>query len=169
MELDARVRASVPRSEATLERIASGPVLVVQAEAVAEVLRFLRDEPDLSFDMLVDITAIDRRPHDGCFHVVYLLRSIARNQRLTVKVKAGGEEPTVPSVAALWRNANWAEREVWDMFGVRFDGHPDLRRIMMYPEFIGHPLRKDYPVDKRQPLVEERDPISDPWPSRDGL
>jgi NADH-quinone oxidoreductase subunit C len=119
--------------------------------------------------MLVDVTAIDYRPREGRFHVVYLLASIARKARLTVKVKLPGENPSVPSIAALWRNANWAEREVYDMFGVRFDGHPDLRRILMYPEFVGHPLRKDYPVEKRQPLIEERDPITNPWPSRDGL
>ena len=79
------------------------------------------------------------------------------------------ENPTVPSLAGLWQSANWAEREIWDMFGVRFEGHPNLKRILLYEEFVGHPLRKDYPYDRRQPLVDERDPIADPWPSRDGL
>jgi NADH-quinone oxidoreductase subunit C len=169
MALDERVRAVVPGCEAALEQICSGPVLVVRTDAIVDVLRYLRDDPDLGFDMLVDITAIDYRPAHGCFHVVYLLRSLARNARLTVKVKPAGDDPVVPSVAALWKNANWAEREVWDMFGVRFVGHPDLRRILLYEEFVGHPLRKDYPVERRQPLIPERDPITDPWPSRDGL
>jgi NADH-quinone oxidoreductase subunit C len=169
VELDARVREAVPAAEPVLERIASGSVLVVRTEAVADVARFLRDDPELRFDMLVDLTAIDYRPRGDGFHVVYLLRSIGRNVRATVKVKPAGDSPVVPTVSGVWNNANWAEREVWDMFGIRFEGHPDLRRILMYPEFVGHPLRKDYPVDLRQPLVAERDPIADPWPSRDGL
>ena len=69
----------------------------------------------------------------------------------------------MPSINTLWKSANWLEREVWDMFGITFRDHPDMRRILMYEEFRGHPLRKDYPVDKRQPLVEERDPIANPW------
>jgi NADH-quinone oxidoreductase subunit C len=169
MELDARVRAAVAGSGAELESNVSGPVLVVRHEAIRDVMRFLRDDPGLRYDMLVDLTAIDYRPREGRFHVVYLLASLSRIERLTVKVKLAGENPALPSIADLWRNANWAERETYDMFGIGFEGHPDLRRILMYPEFVGHPLRKDYPVEKRQPLVEERDPISDPWPSRDGL
>ena len=169
MEIDALVRAAVPGSDAELERITSGPVVVVRGESIREVMQFLRDDPEQRYDMLVDATAIDYRPREGRFHVVYLLASVSRNVRLTVKVKVAGDKPVVPSVAALWRNADWAEREIYDMFGVEFEGHPDLRRILMYPEFVGHPLRKDYPVDKRQPLVEERDPITNPWPSRDGL
>ena len=169
MELDAVVRAAVPAAEPALERNANGPVLVVRAPAIVDVMRILRDDPALRFDMLVDVTAIDYRVTEGTIHVVYLLRSLPRNVRLTAKVKVPGDAPVVPSIHALWKNANWAEREVWDMFGVRFEGHPDLRRILMYPEFQGHPLLKDYPVDKRQPLVPERDPILDPWPSRDGI
>jgi NADH-quinone oxidoreductase subunit C len=169
MELDAVVRAAVPAAEPGLERNAGGPVLVVQAASIVDVLRWLRDDPAHAYEMLVDVTAIDYRTRDNTFHVVYLLRSLSRNVRLTVKVKTPGDAPVVPSIHTLWKNANWAEREVWDMFGVRFEGHPDLRRILLYPEFEGHPLRKDYPVEKRQPLVPERDPITDPWPSRDGI
>jgi NADH-quinone oxidoreductase subunit C len=169
MELDARVREVVPGSGAEAERNASGPVLVVQGEAIRDVMQFLRDDPELRYDMLVDVTAVDYRPREGRFHVVYLLASLPRKARLTVKVKLAAESPALPSIAGLWHSANWAERETYDMFGITFEGHPDLRRILMYPEFEGYPLRKDYPVEKRQPLVEERDPITNPWPSRDGL
>jgi NADH-quinone oxidoreductase subunit C len=76
------------------------------------------------------------------------------------------DDAWAPSVSSLWKSGNWLEREVWDMFGIKFTDHPDLRRILMYEEFKGYPLRKDYPVNKRQPLVEERDPITNPWPKR---
>jgi len=71
------------------------------------------------------------------------------------------EDPSIPTAARLWKSALWAEREVWDMFGIRFADHPDLRRLLMYTEFVGHPLRKDYPLNQRQPLIPERDPIAE--------
>jgi len=142
-------------------------VLVVAPGFIAEVMKYLRDDPSCGFDMLVDVTAADHTADEGCIHVVYMLRSIERNARLMVKALVDSQSPSLPSVTHLWHSANWAEREVWDMFGVRFEGHPNLRRILLYEEFQGHPLLKSYPVDKRQPLVEERDPIANPWPSRD--
>ncbi|MCI0534690.1 MAG: NADH-quinone oxidoreductase subunit C, partial [Verrucomicrobiales bacterium] len=87
------------------------------------------------------------------FDVVYHFLSSALNHRLRVKVPLTAADPVVDSLADLWRVANWFEREVWDMFGIQFKGHPDLRRILMYEEFKGHPLRKDYPARKRQPLI----------------
>jgi len=87
------------------------------------------------------------------FEVVYHFYSSRHHHRLRVKVPLGAADPVVESLTGLWKGANWYEREVWDMFGIRFTGHPDLRRILMYDEFIGHPLRKDYPINKRQPLI----------------
>ncbi len=87
------------------------------------------------------------------FEVVYHLYSLTKNHRLRLKVPLPEATPAVPSLTALWAAANWYEREVWDMYGIRFDGHPNLTRILMYKGFDGHPLRKDYPVNKRQPLV----------------
>jgi NADH-quinone oxidoreductase subunit C len=89
----------------------------------------------------------------GRFAVVYHFYSLQQKHRLRVEVILDEEDANVDSLTSLWRGANWLEREVWDMFGIRFNGHPDLRRILMYEEFEGHPLRKDYPVKKRQPLI----------------
>src|SRR5262249_56134170 len=83
------------------------------------------------------------------FEVVYHLYSVGQNRRLRVKVGVDGDDPELPSAVPLWPIANWYEREVWDMFGIRFAGHPDLRRLLLYEEFVGHPLRKDYPMNRR--------------------
>jgi NADH-quinone oxidoreductase subunit C len=169
LALDELINRAVPSARAQMAPGHGYPVVTVQPAAVAAVLEFLRDDADQRYEMLVDVTAVDFTPVSGSLQVVYQLRSLTRNVRLTVKAVVPATQPELPSVAGLWKSANWAEREVWDMFGVRFTHHPDLRRILMYPEFVGHPLLKSYPVDRRQPLIEERDPIADPWPSRDGL
>jgi NADH-quinone oxidoreductase subunit C len=132
--------------------------IVVDRRIVLDVLRFCRDAPDLGFDMLTDLTAVDYSKFPGRedgprFEVVYQLLSIAHNHRLRVKVRVSEDAPEVPTAAGVWPIANWLEREVWDMFGIRFADHPDLRRLLLYEEFVGHPLRKDYPINRRQPLI----------------
>ena len=132
--------------------------VVVDRAALREVLAFCRDGGVLAFDMLMDLTAVDYSKFPGRedgprFEVVYHLYSIGHNHRLRVKVRVDEDDPVVPSAVDLWPIANWFEREVWDMFGVRFDGHPDLRRLLLYESFVGHPLRKDYPINRRQPLI----------------
>jgi NADH-quinone oxidoreductase subunit C len=129
---------------------------VVREFYLLEVMRFLRDDRDLAFDMLSDVCAVDYLPRVPRFEVVYHLYSVAKNHRLRIKVLADGRDPRVPSVTPLWPSANWMEREVFDLYGIGFDGHPDLRRILLYDEFEGHPLRKDYPKERRQPLVGPR-------------
>ena len=131
---------------------------VVARDAILTVLAHCRDDVALAFDVLMDLTAVDYLRYPGRedeprFEVVYHLYSIAHNHRLRLKVRLDEDDATVPSAVALWPIANWLEREVWDMFGVRFDGHPDPRRLLMYEEFVGHPLRKDYPITRRQPLI----------------
>jgi len=131
---------------------------VITAEGIVDALRFCRDEPDLGFDMLMDLTAVDYLKYPGRedgprFDVVYHLSSVTYNHRVRLKVPVEQDAPTVPTATALWPIANWLEREVWDMYGIRFDGHPDLRRLLLYEEFVGHPLRKDYPMERRQPLI----------------
>jgi NADH-quinone oxidoreductase subunit C len=131
---------------------------VIERGAIADVLRFCRDEPPLAFDVLMDLTAADylkyRGREDGPrFEVVYHLYSLPHNQRVRLKVRVDEDDAVVPTAVELWPIANWLEREVWDMFGVRLAGHPDLRRLLMYEEFVGHALRKDYPINRRQPLI----------------
>ncbi len=145
------------------EMVRGQAVIVVPRERLADALRTLREHPALTFEMLSDVTAVDYLGRTPRFEVVYLLYSLSQNHRLRVKVPVPDDDPVVPTASTVWKSATWAEREVWDLFGIRFDGHPDLRRILMYPEFVGHPLRKDYPLLKRQPLVPERDPIARPW------
>jgi NADH-quinone oxidoreductase subunit C len=115
-----------------------------------EALRSLKEEH--GFDMLVDVTCVDYlhyRDATDRFGLVYLLANTSRNDRIAVRVPLNEPELTVRSVTPLWEGANWLEREVWDMFGIRFEGHPDLRRILLPDEFTAHPLRKDYPLQGR--------------------
>jgi NADH-quinone oxidoreductase subunit C len=131
--------------------------LVVDAARIFEAMKTLRDDPELSMAMLVDLTAVDYLGREPRFEVVYHLRSFKTGARLRVKAPVAepedGSNPVIDTVVPLWASANWNEREVWDLYGIKFRSHPDLRRILMYEEFVGHPLRKDYPKEKRQPLV----------------
>jgi NADH-quinone oxidoreductase subunit C len=128
----------------------AGQALVrVARERLAEVLGLLRDHPDLQFDYLSNLTAVHWPKRDKPYEIVYHLFSVAKRHRLTVKVDlAEGEEPA--TATTFWATANWHEREVYDLFGVRFAGHPDMTRILMTDEWVGHPLRKDYPLEGKQ-------------------
>jgi NADH-quinone oxidoreductase subunit C len=131
----ALVGGKLDRGEVTLE---------IAAEKIVPVCRFLKEQQQ--FVRVSTVTGVDRYPAEPRFEVVYHLHSIARNLRLRVKCRLGGENPEIDSVTAVWRGANWYERETFDLFGVRFRNHPDLRRIMLPEDWEGHPLRKDYPV-----------------------
>ncbi len=123
-----------------------------------EVATFLRDDPELRMTMFVELTAVDwpEREPEPRFDVLLIVRSLEKKHRLQLETRVGDGEK-LSSLSGVWPGTNWAEREVWDMFGIPFDGHPDLRRILLYPEFEGYPLRKDYPIDRVQPLVPYRD------------
>src|SRR5574341_1011973 len=125
----------------------------VPAERILDVARFVHAEPSLRFDLPLDITAVDYIGQRPRFEIVYHLYSTTPRHRLRLKARVAEEQPVIPSVTPVWVGANWLERETYDMYGVRFAGHPDLRRIYLYEEFEGHPLRKDYPKEKRQPLI----------------
>jgi NADH-quinone oxidoreductase subunit C len=121
--------------------------LVIPREHLIRIAEFLKSDDGLRFTFLSDITAVDRFPIEPRFELNYHLLSIERRERLRLKVRAHGKDAVVPSVTSVWPTANWHEREAFDLFGVRFEGHPDLRRILMPDDWEGHPLRKDYPVE----------------------
>jgi NADH-quinone oxidoreductase subunit C len=124
-----------------------------------EVATFLRDDPECAMNHFIDLTAVDypeREPETPRFDVVLLVRALVKKHRIRLKTRVR-EDQGCPTLSQVWSGADWTEREVYDMFGIKFDGHPDLRRILMYEEFKGYPLRKDYPINKTQPLVEYRD------------
>ncbi len=160
--------------------------VILRGEFLVEVARFLKEDPALQMNFLMDLAAVDYStfgkrpalaffassgvtespssqipdedpwpgpPGRSRFAVVYHFYSMAHKHRLRLVVPVAEADAEVDSLTSLWPGANWLEREVWDMFGIGFRGHPDLKRILMYKEFEGHPLRKDYPVNKRQPLI----------------
>jgi len=131
--------------------------VIIPRNKLLELAKFLKEDPELNFDYLIDVTAVDFWKRKPRFEVVYHFFSMSKGRRLRVKVPVPEPDPELDTLNELWPVANWLEREVWDMYGIRFKGHPDLRRILMYPEFEGHPLRKDYPIAKRQPLIGPKD------------
>ncbi len=126
----------------------------VQRGAIADVVKTLRDDPEFDFNMLIDLISIDYSNYPGWtgerFGIVYLLKSVNLGHRLQLKVMAPEEEAVVPTISALYGNADWLEREAYDQMGIRFAHHPNLKRILNHHEFVGHPLRKDYPITRRQ-------------------
>jgi NADH-quinone oxidoreductase subunit C len=132
------------------------PVLVIRPEAVRTALAALRGAP-FDYAMLLDLTCVDYAAGEGRFELVYHLLSLSRGARLRIKTSLPASDPAVASLVGLWKNADWLEREVFDMYGVRFEGHPDLRRILTYEGFEGHPLRKSYPWRLAQPRIPMRD------------
>jgi len=121
--------------------------IVIDRPFLRDACAFLQQEPGLNFNFLSDLTCVDRYPLEPRFEVIYHLLSHSQKQRLRLKVKLEGDDPSVESLTSLWPGANLFEREVFDLFGVRFLGHPDLKRVLMPEDWDGHPLRKDYPVE----------------------
>jgi len=133
---------------------------VIAPEAWHDAAKFLRDDPMLDFDLFVDLCGVDYPAREtGRFEVVAHLYSTTKRHRVRIKARVGDQEgdgAELDSITDVWSGANWLERETFDMMGVVFRGHPDLRRILMYPEFEGYPLRKDYPANQTQPLIPYR-------------
>ena len=130
---------------------------LVKREQLLDIAVFLRDDPDLAFDMPIDCTCVDWPEREGArFDVVYHLYSLKKGHRVRLKLHVSADDSTCPSLTSVWPGMNWHEREAWDLYGMRFVDHPNLKRVLLYEEFEGHPLRKDFPIDKRTPLIEER-------------
>lgn len=130
--------------------------LYVARDDVSAIGQVLRDRPDLRYDLLAELTAADFWPREPRFELVYMLVSIEHRVRLRLKVRLEGDDARMVTVSSIWRAANWLEREVWDLFGIVFVGHPDPRRLLMPEDWQGFPLRKDYPVQIRmRPRITE--------------
>ena len=139
-DLEARIAGAILEASDRLGEL----TLYIDPARIAEACRFLKAE--MRFERLSSVTCVDWLPAEPRFEVVYHLHSLERNERLRLKCRLPGENPEIDSVTEVWRGANWYEREVFDMFGVGFRGHPNLKRILMPEDWTGNPLRKDYPV-----------------------
>lgn len=147
------------------------PVLMVRPDAAVNLLRALRDEPSLAYIMLLDVTAVDGLDLGWLprFQVVWHLYSFLRNERIRVIAAVPESDPRVPSAFALWKSADWLERETWDQYGIVFDGHPNLVRLLNHKDFVGHPLRRDYDIKKGQWLTVPDDLLDQLEKARAGL
>jgi NADH-quinone oxidoreductase subunit C len=155
-EILKRLREKFPAEVEETTGSLGDDVVVIEKGALLPVMTFLKEKPE-DYAMLLDLTCVDYRGEEPRFEMVYHLFSLAHNKRLRVKAKLGEKDLRIDSLTSLWKNADWLEREVYDLFGVHFEGHPDLRRIFMYDGFEGYPLRKDYPLRRRQPLIRLKD------------
>ena len=146
--------------------------VVLDRSALHEACDFLKQDAGLRFDLPIDVTCVDYQgfpgprdlPYEGRFEVVYHLYSVTKKHRIRLKVPLPADDPVVDSVTDVWKGVDWFEREAWDMFGIRFEGHPNLKRILLYEEFEGHPLRKDYPQRGYQPRIPMPRLHGDPIP-----
>lgn len=148
-----KLKEKFPKAISKVKTFRGELTISVEKNSIVKVAEFLRDDNDLAFDFLSDVCGVDRTAIDNknTFEVVYHLYSLKRNHRVRLKVQLPASEPKIDTVTNVWKTADWHEREAYDMFGIIFEGHPDLRRILMPEEFKGHPLRKDYPLKGRQP------------------
>jgi NADH-quinone oxidoreductase subunit C len=147
-----RLRREFPAGVREVSAPLGDDVAVIGKEALLPVATFLKNGSG-EFTMLLDLTCVDYPDRGPRFEMVYHFFSLSRNRRLRIKTGLEESDLRIASLTSLWKNASWLEREVYDLFGVHFEGHPDLRRIFMYDGFEGHPLRKDYPLRRRQPLI----------------
>ena len=144
-----RIQAQFPEHLIDAREAFGELTLQLRREGIAEVCRFLRDDPDLAFDHITDICSVDYPEDEERFEVVYHFYSIRKRHRIRVKARLPEEDCTIDSLTGLWRGANFLEREVYDMMGIRFNHHPDLRRILLTDDFDGYPLCKDFPTEGR--------------------
>jgi NADH/F420H2 dehydrogenase subunit C len=169
-DITARIQARFGDRIVASSEFRGQAALTIRPADLIEVATFLRDEPELDFTMLMDLGGVDYLDYgddrEWRYEVAYQFYSISKNHRFRIKVAVEDESVQVPTLHSLWRNANWMEREVYDQFGVVFSGHKNLRRILNHEDFVGHPLRKDYPINRRQRLsrpIEHLIPDDPEW------
>ena len=131
--------------------------VVINRDGLVEIITFLKNDKKLDFNFLMDLTAADYPGRENRFEVVYHLMSYSNHTRIRIKVPLSEKESKIQTISHLYETANWFEREVMEFFGITFKGHPEPKKLLLYDEFKGYPLRKDYAFDKRQPLIEYRD------------
>lgn len=153
MEAVARLKQQFGPAILSVEEFRGERTVKVERDQLFPLLDYLKGAEDIGFDFLADLCGVDNLPDKPRFQVVYLLYSFKTNERLRVKVDLPEEDPHLPSVVSLWKAADWLERETYDMYGVIFDNHPDLTRILMWEGFDGHPLRKDFPLKERDKSI----------------
>jgi len=127
---------------------------LVKKDNIVEIVQFLKDDDKLAYNMLRHLTCVDYLHREPRFEVIYVLYSTTNKQQVVLKAMINADDTTIDSISHLYGSANWAEREVWDMYGIKFNHHPNMRRILLYEEFEGHPLRKDYDKQTSQPRVQ---------------
>lgn len=159
-ELIERINQNFNSSIIEIGKNFSDYFLYVKKEKIRDLIKFLKEN---GFEFLMDLFGVDylnfpNRKFNDRFEVIYNLYSFTKNKRIIIKVLIDEKEPEVDSISDIFDAANWYEREVYDMYGIKFKGHPNLKRILMYEEFEGHPLRKDYPFNKKQPRIPLREP-----------
>ena len=140
------LKSKFPASMEATNEFRGDLTVQVKRSDIVPVCRFLRDDPALSFDMIIDLCGVDMYRPDGRFEVIYNLYSLKNKKYMRLKVRVDEEDPIVDTVTGVWSGANWHERETYDMFGIKFKGHPDLRRMYMPEEYEYFPLRKDFPT-----------------------
>lgn len=150
----AGLESAIPGSVTQLSHYLGDWTIIVPADKILDIATYLRDAPDAAFDVCSDVTVTDWPPRPERFDVVYVLYSIRHRHRVRLKARLALDQ-TLASVTSVWPGANWLEREIFDMFGVQFDGHPDLRRILMPEDWQGYPQRKDYPLEGPGELLME--------------
>lgn len=156
--LHTKLKEKFPGDVVEIHDFRGDETAVVTRDAFIKIAQFMKQDAEFDMNVLMDLTVVDGlgmgwKPR---FEAVYHFFSLAKNHRLRVKVRVEEKDAVMPTLTKLWPIADWFEREAWDLFGIKFEGHPNLKRILMYEEFTGHPLRKDYPYNKRQPLIGPR-------------
>lgn len=154
-EIGDRLRARFGDDVLSVDDVHGHAVVGVGPARSVELATFLRDEPDLDFDYFDFLSAVDRTPQDGGFEVITHVYSTRHNHHCRMRVSAGADEPHVPTLSGIWAGANWCERETWELFGIAFDGHPHLVKLVLSEQFEGHPMRKSFALMSRE---------AKPWP-----